>query len=395
MNRQIPFSRILSGTFLIAGTMIGAGMLGIPLVTAAAGFWPGCLITCLVWFFMFATGVIFLEVTCWLPDGHHVLSISSHFLGKWGKFVSGTMFIFLYYCLMIAYFVVGAPLLGEIFGGFISGWKSFVLFGSIFGSIVAFGPKSIDRVNILMSIAMVGAWLLLIGIGSSDVEVERIHLTHFPSMFLAMPVLFSAFGFHNVIPSLCTYLKRDRKALRLSIFLGSLLPLFIYLIWQWLIIGAIPKEAIAMAFEDKISVITLFQTGTGKKAFVVIGQFFTFFAIITSVLGVAFSMVDFLGDGLHISERRGVKRLMLTLMTFLPPFIFSLLNPYVFTLALGMAGGFGEAFLNGLLPITLIWIGKYHLKYKSDLIFLGNRYFLALLIMISFFVIGIEIFELI
>ena len=393
MNRSTHFFRILSGTFLIAGTMIGAGMLGIPLVTAAAGFWPGFLTTCLVWLFMFATGLIFLEVTLWLPDGHHILSISHHFLGGWGKLLSGVMFIFLYYCLMIAYFAAGAPLLGEAFGGRLDGWKSFALFGSIFGFIVAIGPKSIDRVNILMSIAMIGSWFLLIGIGASDVEIERINFTRFSSMFLAMPVLFSAFGFHNVIPSLCSYLKRDRKALRLSIFLGSFLPLLVYLVWQWLIIGSVPREAIFMGYQQKTSVMTLFQTDTGQKMFVFIGRFFAFFAIITSLLGVSFSMVDFLGDGFRISERKGAKRLLLTFITFFPPFVFSLLNPHIFTTALGVAGGFGEAFLNGLLPITLIWMGKYRLKYQTDLIFLGNRYFLMFLMIFTFFVVGVEVFE--
>ena len=363
MNRQISFSRILSGTLLIAGTMVGAGMLGIPLVTGGAGFFPGIVITILVWLFMYATGLLFLEVTLWVPDGSNVLSISGRFFGKSGRYVSGGMFIFLYYCLMIAYFAVGAPLLADAFrvvGILFTGWEAFLAFGVIFGTIVAIGPKSIDRVNIMMSVAMLGSWLVLVGSGGSEVKETYLSYTRWPSMVFAMPVLFSAFGFHNVIPSLCTYLKRDRRALRLSVFWGSVLPLIIYIVWQWLIIGVIPKEVIADTMKTGTSVVSAFQLITGEAYFVAVGRFFAFFAIVTSVLGVSFSMVDFLGDGFRIPHRKGWKRAGLTVLTFVPPFIFATLNPDIFTTALGIAGGFGEAFLNGLLPVGLMWAGKYY-----------------------------------
>lgn len=398
MNRQISFSRILSGTFLIAGTMVGAGMLGLPLVTGVSGFVPGIIITLIVWLFMYATGLLFLEVTLWMPDGSNVLSMSGRFFGKGGRLLSGGMFIFLYYCLMVAYFAAGAPLLADalrMIGLSFSGWEMFLIFGIVFGTIVAIGPKSIDRVNIIMSVAMVGSWLVLIGSGGSEVKIEQLSYVKWPAMMFAMPVLFSAFGFHNVIPSLCTYLKRDRRALRISIFWGSILPLCVYIVWQWLIIGAIPREVIAETLEAGTPVTAAFQSVTGEAYFVAVGRFFAFFAIVTSVLGVAFSMVDFLGDGFRVPHRKGWKRIGLTVLTFTPPFFLAALNPGIFSTALGVAGGFGEAFLNGLLPIGLMWSGKYVWKLKTDLKVLGNRYLLTLLGLYAFLVIAIEIAQLV
>ena len=390
--------RVISGTFLIAGTMIGAGMLGIPLVTGVSGFVPGIISTLIVWFFMYCTGLLFLEATLWMPDGSNVLSIAGRFFGKGGRYFSGGMFVFLYYCLMIAYFAAGAPLLAEAVRGVgipLAGWEMFALFGVVFGMIVAIGPKSIDRVNIIMSVAMVGAWLILIGSGGGDVELPRLKFTKWPAMVLAMPVLFSAFGFHNVIPSLCTYLKRDKKALRFAVFWGSVLPLVVYLIWQWLIIGAIPQEVIAKTLADGTPITAAFSAVTGERFFDQVGRFFAFFAIVTSTLGVAFSMVDFLGDGLKIKERRGWKRMGLTLLTFVPPFIFATLNPQIFTTALGVAGGFGEAFLNGLLPIGLLWAGKYTWKLKADVNWLENKGVLTLLALYALFVVILEVIHLI
>jgi len=398
MNRQVSFSRILSGTFLIAGTMIGAGMLGLPLVTGVTGFVPGIVITLFVWIFMYATGILFLEVTLWMPDGSNVLSIAGRFFGKSGRLFSGGMFVFLYYCLMIAYFAAGAPLLADAFrsiGISFSGWEAFLVFGVIFAAIVAIGPKSIDRVNIIMGVAMICSWFILIGSGGPEVKIERLTYTYWPAMVFAMPVLFSAFGFHNVIPSLCSYLKRDRRALRISIFWGSFLPLLVYIVWQWLIIGAIPKEVIFQTLKAGTPITAAFQSVTGESYFALVGRFFAFFAIVTSTLGVAFSMVDFLGDGFRIPHRKGWKRIGLTVLTFTPPFILATLNPDIFTAALGVAGGFGEAFLNGLLPIGLLWSGKYLWKLKTDLRVLGNRWLLSLLILYALFVMALEVAHLV
>lgn len=373
--------------------MIGAGMLGIPLVTGSSGFLPGILVTTIVWFFMYCTGLLFLEVTLWMPDGSNVLSIAGRFFGKGGRLFSGGMFVFLYYCLMIAYFAAGAPLLGGAFSaiGFpVGGWQMFALFGLIFGGVVAIGPKSIDRVNIIMSIGMIAAWFILIGSGGDKVELPRLTYTKWPVMIMAMPVLFSAFGFHNIIPSLCTYLRRDKKSLRLAVFWGSFIPLIVYIVWQWLVIGAIPQNILLNAFQEGIPITTAFSSVTGEAYFILIGRFFAFFAIVTSTLGVAFSMVDFLGDGLGITRRKGWKRIGLTLLTFIPPFILATLNPGIFTIALGIAGGFGEAFLNGLLPIALLWVGKYTWKLKADLAWLENKGILIFLALYAFFVIFLE-----
>ena len=79
------FNKTLSGTLLISGTTIGAGMLGIPLLTAKAGFLPAVAITIGCWLFMLATGYLYLEATLWMYEGANVLSISRRFLGKSGK----------------------------------------------------------------------------------------------------------------------------------------------------------------------------------------------------------------------------------------------------------------------------------------------------------------------
>lgn len=397
MQRQTSFSSILSGTLLIAGTTVGAGMLGIPLVTGQAGFIPAILITVLAWAFMLCTGLLFLEASLWMPEGSNILSMSKRFLGSKGKWFAGSMFVFLYYCLMVAYFAAGAPLLmgfvESTIGISLEGTFGYFLFAVLFMMIVAKGVKSIDRVNIMLVVAMVIAYFLLLGVGSKQVSSSLLETSHFSKMFLSVPILFSAFGFHNVIPPLCTYLRKDRKSLQIAIFLGTSIPLIVYVLWQWLVIGSIPSEMIQETLEKGGTAAQALEYVTGSSWVPMLAKYFAFFAIVTSLLGVAFSMVDFLQDAWKDTTVHS-KRWFLSFVTFFPPFLFVCIDPTLFDKALSLAGGFGESILNGLLPVSLVWVGRYNKDLESERPLFGGKPFLIFLYFLSLCVIGLEAFQL-
>lgn len=382
MDMRFHINKVISGSMLVIGSVIGAGILGIPLLTARAGFWPAVAITILVWVFMVCTGLLYLESTLWMHQDANILSMTKRFLGRWGRLVSGGMYLFLYYCLLVAYFAVGAPIFGQFFQAILDfrlgHTGSCMVFALVFGGIVAFGLKIIDRVNYILVVGKFLAFAALIGPAALQVEPERLAPQNWQAVFFAAPVLFSAFGYHNVIPSLTSYFNRNVRILRLSIFLGTGIPLAIYILWQWLIIGAVPSGAIQTAMEQGLPVTAALESLTGRAWIIEAGRYFAFFAIITSMLGVAFSMVDFLGDGFNIG-RTGSKRCLLTFLTFLPPFLFTVWDPAIFVTAIGFAGGFGEAFLNGLLPIALVWVGRYRHRLEGAPQLPGNRWLLAVL----------------
>lgn len=361
MERNNIFFKTLSGTLMIAGTTIGAGMLGIPLATAQAGFFPAVVVTIAVWAFMAATGLLMAEVSLNMPEGSNILSISQKFLGRKGKYFAGALFIFLYYCLLVAYSAGGTPLLDAFFKNGIGLQLPpaivHVTFAGIFALVVACGMRWIDRVNFILTIALVFSYAALIGGGADAVNSSRLVEGNWQWTAFAVPILFSAFGYHNVIPSMATYLKKDRKALIGSILLGTSLALVVYLVWQWLILGALSQESLLQALREGQTATQALQSVTGNRWIYPIGQAFAFFALVTSMLGVAFSMVDFLGDGLKVS-RKGLSRFGLTLLTFAPPAFFAWMHPNIFDRALGVAGGIGEACLNGLLPALFVWIGR-------------------------------------
>jgi len=385
---------LLSGIFLISGTSIGAGMLALPVVTSHAGFFPSLVILAVCWIFMMATGLLFLEATLWMKDGANVLSMARRFLGRSGEIFAGGSFLFLYYCLMIAYLSGGSPIFRSALGLFVKSpvnpILSYWIFGISLTAVVAFGAKVIDRTNFVFMAALIIAYFILLGAGFDEVHFSYLENQNWGMALFAAPTLFSAFGFHNVVPSISTYLSRDRKKLRLAIIIGTSIPFVVYAFWQWLIIGTVPAELISEIESKGTPIGAVLQQVTQSYWISAIANYFAFFAIITSILGVALSMVDFLGDGLG-ARRTGFPRAGLTLLVFIPPMLLGAGNPALFVQALGIAGGFGEALLNGLLPIALVWIGRYHLRLSGKKLIPGGKGMLTFLCLFTFLIIGIEV----
>lgn len=387
-------SHAFSGILLVTGTCIGAGMLALPVVTGLAGFWPAIAVNLLCCLFMMATGLLFLEAILWAEDGANVLSLSEKFLGVPGKLICGIAYLFLYYCLEVAYFAGGSPLfsrvLEQLFGIQVIGFPSYLLFALFFGFFVYLGTKAVDRINWLLMAGLFLSYFLLIGVGSTEVRTELLKRADWKMSLAATPILFGAFGYHNLLPSLSTYLKRHIVPLRLSVIFGTLIPFVIYSLWQWMIIGSLSLNEIQQADLRGEPITQTLENLVGHPWLNLFGEYFGFFALVTSFLGVSLSMVDFLADGLNIRHREGWKRLGLCLAIFVPPLLIAATHPDIFIEAIGVAGGYGEAILNGLLPILMVWVGRYIMNLRSDYPLIGGKPMLIILILLTFLIMGIE-----
>ncbi len=389
---------MMGGALLIAGTCIGAGMLAMPTVTGPAGLVPALFINLVVCLYMLATGLLYLEATLWMPDGAHFLSMAERFLGRYGKWLTAVVFLFLYYCLEVAYVSGGAPILSSMVqysvGIQLGEISAALFFVFVVGLVVVWGTKAVDRINWLLMAGFFISFLVLNVIGFSEVEQIIFQSNSWILALLALPVLFGAYGFHNLIPTLATYLNRDMKKLRLAIIIGALIPLVTYSIWQIMVLEILGEEGIQIAIAEGVPVTEALSTVTNSLSLKKVAVFFGFFALVTSLLGVSLSMVDFIADGLHEMNRSGVRRLGLVALVLTPPFVFAIVSPGLFNVAMGLAGGFGEAFLNGLFPVALVWIGRYQMNLSSQWHLPGGKPILVLLFLGALLVAGLELLHL-
>lgn len=361
-----PAGSVPGAILLISGCCIGAGMLGLPVMSAITGFEPSLVMFILSWLFMTTTALLLLEVNLWFTDEVSIISMAGRTLGIGGKVVAWLCFAFLFYALGVAYIAGSGELISafvtETTGYHLLNWVGSLAVSVLFGACVYLGTHTVDMFNRILMVGLVLTYLLLVVLGAPHVDPEYFKHKDWSVAVMVLPVMIIAFGFHNMIPSLTTYLKGDAKRLRLAIICGSAIPLVIYLIWEWLILGLVPvhgEGGFLQVLEEGNMATDVLKTAVGSLWVVDIAQYFAFFAILTSFLGNSLSFVDFLADGLQVKKDR-LGKLWLCLLVIGPPFILAFVYPRIFLSALNYAGAFGAMILFGILPAAMVWAGRYH-----------------------------------
>lgn len=389
--------RFLGGILLVAGTTIGAGMLALPVATGLAGFIPSITLFILYWGYMTFTAFLILEVNLWMGAHTNLVTMARKTLGRGGALCSWLVYLFLLYTLTTAYIAGSGPIFLDFFYQ-LTGWSLPLYLGplpllAIFGFFVYQGTRSVDYMNRLLMLGLMVAYCAMVAFLAPHVQVSLLERSSWNSIWVAISIISTSFGFHIIIPTLTDYLERDTKQLRRVILIGSLIPLIVYILWEWLTLGIIPlegRDGLVAGYQAGLDGATLLSLFLGHSKLSLLASIFSLFAIVTSFLGVSLSLSDFLADGLKIQKnRRG--RLILYGLTFLPPLIFTLIDPQAFLHALEYAGAFGVVTLLGLLPVLMVWSGRYKQQRESTFKVPGGKIALLIALIISLLVIGLEV----
>lgn len=372
---------LLGGTLLIAGTSIGGGILGLPVLTGVAGFIPSLVIFFLCWLFMVSTGLLFLEVSQWVKRDSNIISMTERILGKSGKAAAWLLYLFLFYCLMVAYLVGCGNLIVEFSNKNLPDWSGSIIFALFFSPLILIPTVMAGRLNTFLVAGLALTYFLFVFLGFHYVKIDLLTASDWSKSSLVLPIAFISFAYQGTIPTLISYMHYDTKSIRKAIIYGSFIPFIAYIIWEWLILGIVPLNGpggLMEALKNGDNAVTPLKNFINHSAIYDIGQAFAFFALVTSFLGVSLGLRDFLADGLEIKKDFKGK-CFLALLVCTIPLIIAVSYPHIFLTALDYAGGFGSAFLLGLLPIVMVWKGRYQLGLAGEEQIPGGRFVLMLL----------------
>ncbi len=391
-------SPTIGGALLVAGSCIGAGMLGLPILAGLVGLGPSLIWLVIVWAYMLATALLLAEANLWFPNKSiNLLTLSELTLGKTGKLFAWLTFIFLFYSLLVAYTVKAGQFvhlgLIELFHQDVPAILGPVTLLSICGGFVYFGANWVDNFNRVGMLGLIATYFYLITLASQHATtVGLVHQDWNLSLYL-IPFLIISFGFHDMLPSIKTYLNHDCAALIRAVKLGGIFPLVMYAIWLAVMVSALPllgDNGIIHGFHHgEIATEPLSRLSLNPRV-VIFAQGFAFFAIITSILGQGLSLVDFLDDGLEY-KGKSFSRGFLCMLVFFPPLIFSQLDPNLFFKALEYAGGIAAILLFGIMPALIVWRGRYQLGLHGLYQLFGGRPLLIIIILSGLLVLGLEI----
>ena len=390
--------KIFGATMLVTGCCIGAGMIGLPILSAVTGFMPTMLAMVFCYLFTTVTGLLLVEATLWFEGRVNLPSIVEFALGRTGKIITIILFLFLFYCLFVAYLDGGGNLFAEMLGYVLHtkvphyvGVLSCMLF---IASIAYAGAKSADKVNRLLLAGLVISYFTLVAIGLPQVHQENLLFKDWSAVFGVVPILLLCFGYQNLVPSLSNYLHKNAKAIRIAILIGNLIPFLIYFIWIYVILGMLPANHATIG-DDTEMVAGLLSAATTSVSVIFFIKSFSMFAMLTSFLPSALSFVDFLKDGLgKLLHQRVRNDLPIFLLVFMPPTLCALIYPRIFLHALSFAGGFIDVLLFGILPALVVLVGRRIRLGESAYQVIGGTFTPALILVTSAILLAFKVHSL-
>lgn len=360
--------KVFGGILLVSGTAIGAGMLALPLSTAKLGFFLSGIIFLVCWFFMTLAALLLLEVNLRFSSDNDLISMTGLTLGVFGKTITWILYLLFLYALIIAYLTGSSAWVLNLFKKFDISISASVVMISImlaFGFIVFYGTVVVERINRYLVYGLILSYVTLIMIAAPSVESTNLNTAmNFTGLSLILPLVITAFGFSPIIPSLTHYLKRNVLSLRYVIIVGSLIPLVIYLLWEWIALGIIPLlgansfEVLIQHHDDGTGVALALERMTGNLWITQSSRWFSLFAIVTSLLGISLSLFHFLADGFNIRKKTISQRCFLLGCMYIPPLWIVLVYPASFSHVLSFAGLLA-AVLFGIVPALMAWRLRY------------------------------------
>ncbi|WP_458118590.1 aromatic amino acid transporter [Mannheimia haemolytica] len=356
-------NKILGSALMIAGTTIGAGMLAMPLTSAGMGFGATALLLVGLWALLAYTGLLFMEVYQTAPQKDvGVASLAEQYFGLIGRVLATFSLLVLLYALLAAYITGGGSLLAGVMPEMADADMklkiSILIFTAVLGTFVVVGVKSVDGLTRVLFLGKIVAFIAVLLMMLPKAKLENLTAIPLDNLLIisAIPIFFTAFGFHVIMGTINSYLDTDIGKIRKSIYIGTAIPLVAYLLWQLATHGVLSQNEFTTILTQDPTLNGLVKATSQITGSTILGEIvrlFSVLALITSFLGVSMGIFEGVGDLLK-RLNLPTNRLWLTIATFTPPILFALFYPNGFIKALGYAGLL-FAFYGMILPIGLAW----------------------------------------
>ncbi len=263
----------------IVGTVIGAGILGIPYAVAQVGFLVGLAYIVGLGLVVLSLHILLGAVSARTKESSQLAGMAGKYLGKPGKILMSISFLLGTYGALLAYVIGQGEVLQSLFGGSSFIWS--LLFLAL-GSVVVYrGLKTVKVAElIMMALLLFFAIVLSVWSAPSISIANLVVLGDWKMLLLPYGVVLFAFHGSAAIP-VAEELVSDKKRFKQIIMLGGIIPIIIYAVFAAVVVG------VTGTYTTEVATI-----GLGAElghAVWIFGNIFAFFAMGTSfiMLGTA------------------------------------------------------------------------------------------------------------
>ena len=345
-------------------------MLALPVQTANAGFMYSALGIVICWAFMTYTGLLLVEATLWIKNETHFTSLSRILVGNGVRILALLVYLFMNYLSLVAYTAGGAALIKNNveahFGITLNYEICCALFTLFFGSMIYLGAQIVGKLNMLFMIGMVIAYFGLTSLAIGHVKMSQLIYQHDWTQGLGIfSIILATFSYQMVVPSICLQLNYDAEKLKKAIVIGTTIPFVIYTCWLFIIHGVVPQGGLLDALNRGASATEPLRAQFEHWSLTFLSDIFAFFAIVTSYLGLSLALFYFLKDCFH-DVKINLSKNAIILSSIVPTLFLAMMFPKALVQCLDISGGYGDTILSGLIPISMVWVGRYRKKMTGE-----------------------------
>ncbi|MCD6547149.1 MAG: amino acid permease [Nanoarchaeota archaeon] len=349
---------------MIVGTVIGAGVLGIPYAISKSGFIPGMITMVIVGIMVTIMTLYMGEVVLRTKGEKQFTALAKKYLGEKGKWLMLLFMIMGIFGALIAYLVGIGETIADLVGG------NSLLFSLIFFAIAApitfKGLKAVSKVELTLASLLV-AILFIICLHLLP-QVKLSNLTYFNLKNAFVPygvVLFACLGY-QVIPEVKKILT-NKKQMSKVIIIALSLCLGLYAFFAFSFVGTYNQEVREIAIESLSGV------------FHVLGTIVAVLAMSTGFLALSIVLKDVLHWDFGLNEK-----VAWAIVSFLPLLVVLVAKPG-FVTSLALTGTYAGG-LTGILSVLIVKEARKKGERKPEFVVPGGN--LLIYILIVFFVLG-------
>ena len=358
----------------LIGTIVGAGILGIPYVVAKAGIFYGFVLMIAIGFAFVFLNLFAGEVVLRTKKQYQLTGYAEKYLGRTGKRIMTFSMVFNIYGALTAYLIGEGQTLFFIFGaGFPLLYT--LLFFAVTSFIVYKGIKATGRAELIL-ISLLFLVVILIGIFSfRSIDTHNFTPLDLSYFFLPYGVILFAFMGSPAIPEVQEVLGQEKKKMKKAIIIGSVIPIVLYLLFTIIIIGVVGEGNFdLLAPNERIATIAL--SVYGHPLLGTLANLLAVLSMFTSFLTLSIALAEMYEYDYSFSRRKAL------LFTLSLPLIIILLNATTFFTVLGLTGAIAGG-LDGIIITLMYWKAKTLGDRKPEYV-LGKHTFLGSVLILMF-----------
>jgi len=240
------------GVALLLGTIIGAGIFGVPYVISKSGIIPG------FFYFLILGGVVLLinlflgEIVLRTKEKHRLPGYAKKYLGKWGRGLAAFSTIFGMIAVLLAYIILGGEFLKIVFSPFfnLSSFHLSLIFWLILSYFIFKGIKLIAIAEFFTNLTFILIIFLIFYFSLPKLSFQNFTLFNLKNIFLPYGVALFALAGWNAIPEIGEVLKssQERKKFKEVIIFSIVIAILLYFLFSLVVIGISGKNTSSDAF---------------------------------------------------------------------------------------------------------------------------------------------------